>query len=296
MKEFAMASTNTDGGPGVRLAIVGTRVLACRGDRGRAKARAVAAIKRLSPGMVISGGADGSDKLGEEAATGFGYSEEAGTLAIFRPRVRRLHGPGGFRERDEQIAQACTHLLRISCQRATTYGSGWTADRAEELGAMVVRYDVCNDRNQPSAALPQRHQVRAPAAPVPPRRGRPSGAVRLAARRAGRIFVDDWRQRARVSGIEAVWSHMLAGPWDDPEELHRFARSIGMYPGWYQAKPWPKGHYDVTETRRRLAVARGAIPVTWQEMGEMLADARRRGRDEPPPAERTEEDDELALF
>jgi len=272
-----MASPNTDGRPGVRLAIVGTRVLACRGDRERAKARAAAAIKRLSPGMVISGGADGSDKVGEEAATEFGYSEDAGTLVIFRPRVRRLHGAGGFRERDQQIAQACTHLLRISCQQATTYGSGWTADRADELGAVVVRYDACNDRNQPSAGLPRHHQMRAP-------------AVRV------RIYVDDWRQRARVGGIEAVWSHMLAGPWDDSEELHRFAQSIGMYPGWYQAKPWPKGHYDVTETRRRLAIARGAVPVTWQEMGQMLADARRRGRDNPPAEPAGKDGEHLVLF
>ncbi len=51
------------------------------------------------------------------------------------------------------------------------------------------------------------------------------------------IYVDDWRQRARAGGIEAVWSHMLAGPLDDPAELHRFARSIGMRPSWHQAKP-----------------------------------------------------------
>jgi hypothetical protein len=137
--------------PEVRLAIVGTRVLACHGDRERAKARAAAAIRKLSPGVVISGGADGSDKLAEEAAVELGYSEQDGTLIIFRPRMRRLHGPGGFRARDEEIAQACTHLLRISCQHATTYGSGWTADRAEELGAVVVDYDVCNDRGHPGA-------------------------------------------------------------------------------------------------------------------------------------------------
>jgi hypothetical protein len=142
--------------PQVRLAIVGTRVLAHPGDRKRAKARATAAIKKLSPNVVISGGADGSDKLGEEAAVELGYSEEDGTLVILRPRVRRLHGPGGFRERDEQIAQACTHLLRIFCWRATTYGSGWTADQAEELGAAVVDYDACNDRNYPSG--PKHHR------------------------------------------------------------------------------------------------------------------------------------------
>ena len=134
--------------PEVRLAIVGTRVLACPGDRDRAKARATAAIRRLSPAIVISGGADGADKLAEEAAVSLGYSEAGGTLRIFRPRVRRFHGEGGYRWRDERIAQACTHLLRIACRQATTYGSGWTADRAEELGALVVRYEVCRDAGE----------------------------------------------------------------------------------------------------------------------------------------------------
>lgn len=134
--------------PEVRLAIVGTRVLACPGDRDRTKARAAAAIRRLSPAVVISGGADGTDTLAEQAAVELGYSEDDGTLRVFRPRVRRFHGEGGYRERDEQIAQACTHLLRIACRQATTYGSGWTADRAEGLGAVVVRYDVCRDRHE----------------------------------------------------------------------------------------------------------------------------------------------------
>jgi hypothetical protein len=97
---------------------------------------------------VISGGAAGSDELAEQAAIGLGYSEEVGTLRILRPQARRFHGPGGYRERDEKIAQACTHLLRIWCCRSVTYGSGWTADRAEGLGAVVVRYNVCNDRSQ----------------------------------------------------------------------------------------------------------------------------------------------------
>ncbi len=52
----------------------------------------------------------------------------------------------------------------------------------------------------------------------------------------------------------------------------------------------------MTETRRRMAIARGAIPVTWREIGEMIADARRRGRDNPPPAEPAEADGEMALL
>jgi len=126
-----------------RLAIVGTRVLACRGDIWRASSRMSEAIERLTPDVVISGGAEGADDLAEQCATALGYSEAAGTLIIYRPAVRRFHGPGGFRERDEKIARACTHLLRVSCNRSTTYGSGWTADRAEALGATVVRFAVC---------------------------------------------------------------------------------------------------------------------------------------------------------
>ena len=129
--------------PEVRLAIVGTRVLACPGDRDRASPGRRQRSGASRPPSSYRGGADGTDTLAEQAAVELGYSEAAGTLRIFRPRVRRFRGPGGYRERDEQIAQACTHLLRIACRQATTYGSGWTADRAEGLGAVVVRYDVC---------------------------------------------------------------------------------------------------------------------------------------------------------
>lgn len=57
--------------------------------------------------------------------------------------MKRFRGPGGYRERDEKIAQDCTHLLRLACRQATTYGSGWTADRAEQLGRIVVRDSMC---------------------------------------------------------------------------------------------------------------------------------------------------------
>jgi len=125
------------------LAIVGTRVLGCPGDVVRAIVRIYAAIDRLEPAVIVSGGADGVDTLAEQCAIERGYTEANGRLVIFRPTVKRFHGPGGYRERDEKIARHCTHLLRLYCRRSTTYGSGWTADRAEELGAIVVRHLVC---------------------------------------------------------------------------------------------------------------------------------------------------------
>jgi hypothetical protein len=133
----------------IALAIVGTRVLGCPDDRYLAYAAAAAQIREHAPDVVISGGAGGSDQLAEQAAILHGYSEAAGTLVIFRPRRRRLHGEGGFRERDEKIAAACTHLVRIACQQATTWGSGWTADEADRLGKPVTWLLVCRPRRFP---------------------------------------------------------------------------------------------------------------------------------------------------
>ena len=125
----------------VRLAVVGTRVLACSGDRHRAARRVFQAIRRLRPEVVISGGAEGVDAIAEMVAISEGYGGRR--LLIHRPTTRAFHGPGGYRERDALIAAECTHLLRIACVKAKTYGSGWTADEAERLGRTVVRVQAC---------------------------------------------------------------------------------------------------------------------------------------------------------
>jgi hypothetical protein len=53
------------------------------------------------------------------------------------------------------------------------------------------------------------------------------------------------------------WCHLLA---DDIDELHRFAREIGLHRISYQGPPkTPSPHYDLTAYERRLAIARGAI-------------------------------------
>jgi hypothetical protein len=88
------------------------------------------------------------------------------------------------------------------------------------------------------------------------------------------IYVDDWRQEAKLGRWPGKWSHLLAGPNDDIAELHEFAAKIGMRREWFQDKPWPRAHYDVPESRRRQAIAAGAVPITWREMGRMLNEAR----------------------
>ena len=79
------------------------------------------------------------------------------------------------------------------------------------------------------------------------------------------VYVDDWRQRARVGHLDAHWSHLIIGPGDDIEELHAFAAGIGLRRTWFQDKPWPHAHYDVTESKRRQAIAAGATAITWRK-------------------------------
>lgn len=129
----------------VVLAVVGTRVLACRGDAERAGLRIRRAITTLHPVKIVCGGAKGIDKIAENIAIDFGFSEARGTLLVHRAQIAQFWGPGGYRERDGWIARDCTHLLRIACRQATTHGSGWTADKAQTLGRVVVRDSPCPD-------------------------------------------------------------------------------------------------------------------------------------------------------
>jgi hypothetical protein len=79
------------------------------------------------------------------------------------------------------------------------------------------------------------------------------------------VYVDDWRQRARVGRITARWSHLTVGPGDDLEELHVFAARIRLRRSWFQDKPWPRAQYDATDSKRQQAIAAGPVPVTWRD-------------------------------
>jgi hypothetical protein len=94
------------------------------------------------------------------------------------------------------------------------------------------------------------------------------------------VYLDDWRQPARLGPLDDRWSHLVA---DTDEELHAFAARLGMQRSWFQAnarRPH-QAHYDVPDRLRPEALALGAVAVTWRQVGRMMR--ARRGGD--PPAD-----------
>ncbi len=90
------------------------------------------------------------------------------------------------------------------------------------------------------------------------------------------VYLDDWRQPARLGPVADRWSHLVA---DTDAELHAFAARLGMRREWFQHKPARphQAHYDLPERARGEALALGAVSVTWRQLGRMLRD-RRNGR------------------
>jgi hypothetical protein len=87
------------------------------------------------------------------------------------------------------------------------------------------------------------------------------------------VYLDDWRQPAHLGPVDDRWSHLIA---DTEDELHDFAARMGMQRTWFQQKAGRPhhAHYDVPERARHEAVARGAVEITWRELGRKLRDRR----------------------
>jgi hypothetical protein len=77
------------------------------------------------------------------------------------------------------------------------------------------------------------------------------------------IYVDPlmnhgWRLRGRFTPSCHLWTDS-----EDLEELHAFAKSIGLERRWFQSatKPRTLNHYDLTPSKRTQAIAAGAIEL-----------------------------------
>ena len=62
------------------------------------------------------------------------------------------------------------------------------------------------------------------------------------------------------------WCHMFA---DTVEELHEFANRIGMKREWFQEDS-KIPHYDLTKSRRNIAMRNGAIEISTKEYLRLL--------------------------
>jgi len=82
------------------------------------------------------------------------------------------------------------------------------------------------------------------------------------------VYIDDMN----ASFGRMKMSHMIA---DTDDELHAMAATIGVDRRWWQSPEKTSGsHYDIALTKKALAIAAGAVAITWRECGAM--NARRR--------------------
>ena len=65
----------------------------------------------------------------------------------------------------------------------------------------------------------------------------------------------------KIPFLGMLMSHMLA---DTESELHAMASRLGLRRSWFQNDRVP--HYDVSQSKRALAVTAGAVEVSRQEL------------------------------
>ena len=96
------------------------------------------------------------------------------------------------------------------------------------------------------------------------------------------VYVDDMEAEfkpAHAPGRKYIMCHMIA---DTEAELHAMADKIGVLRKWYQGD-----HYDITKSKRALAVAAGAVEITMRQLARMAMN-RRRGLPMGTPAQAEE--------
>jgi hypothetical protein len=83
------------------------------------------------------------------------------------------------------------------------------------------------------------------------------------------VYIDDMYRYPLGQFGRMKMSHMFA---EQDEELHLMADKIGVSRRWYQGD-----HYDVSMTKRDLAIQNGAVPVTLNIAAKMMLQKRSNG-------------------
>lgn len=117
----------------MRLALIGTRMVP-DAERVRELVCELLTKHASSDLVVITGGAEGVDRIAEEEARELGVS-----VVVHRPcQLRHRHVfRTCYAPRNLAIAEDCDVLVRIADRRSRTWGSGWTAAAAREMGKPV---------------------------------------------------------------------------------------------------------------------------------------------------------------
>lgn len=71
-----------------------------------------------------------------------------------------------------------------------------------------------------------------------------------------------------------VMCHMIA---DSPKELLDMADAIGVARRWIQKPGTPSEHFDICLSKRKLALAKGAVEITMRELGVKIRARRESG-------------------
>lgn len=86
------------------------------------------------------------------------------------------------------------------------------------------------------------------------------------------VYVDDMR----APFGRMIMCHMIA---DSIDELHEMADRIGVARRWFQGPPKHDPHYDISLSKRTLAVKFGAKEVSQREIVMVIRKAREGTRD-----------------
>jgi hypothetical protein len=84
------------------------------------------------------------------------------------------------------------------------------------------------------------------------------------------VYVDD--MKAHFGPY--VMCHMIA---DTTEELLAMCATIGVQAKWIQHPGTPLEHFDIAQTKRRLAVAAGAKEISWRAYASAVRRRERTG-------------------
>lgn len=88
------------------------------------------------------------------------------------------------------------------------------------------------------------------------------------------VYVDDMYLYPMGQLGRMKMSHMVA---DTTDELVAMARAVGMLPKWIQRAGTAREHFDIAQSKREMALSRGAVAITLRQCSAMCARRRIEG-------------------